>query len=282
MFNNLIESTANVQQKTRRSAYFGIATVFYTAVFLTVFVWSTFSFNLSNLADADLSLNTLVSPVVVPENHVPPPMPTESQPTKALSAKESPKNFDVLRDPVESIENATKPPKGISTENHNSDTIRRDVPFVIGDKPERASFDGEPRRDMTNSQPPIPLRKNQRDDKETEDTPPPPAKPKQSETETIAKKPAMISKGVINGIALNLPKPVYSPAAKAIHASGAVQIQVTIDENGNVVSAKAISGHPLLRPAAQDAAQKAKFTPTKLSDQPVKVTGIIVYNFLPQ
>lgn len=95
--------------------------------------------------------------------------------------------------------------------------------------------------------------------------PPPPAKP--------------ISGGVVNGKAQSLPKPSYPAAARAIQASGAVNIQVTIDESGNVISASAVSGHPLLRMEAEQAARNAKFAPTMLSGQPVKVTGVVVYNF---
>jgi TonB family protein len=78
-----------------------------------------------------------------------------------------------------------------------------------------------------------------------------------------------------------LVKPPYPPAAKAVHASGAVNVQVTIDESGNVISASATSGHPLLKAAAVQAARSSKFSPTLLSGQPVKVTGVIVYNFTP-
>jgi protein TonB len=56
---------------------------------------------------------------------------------------------------------------------------------------------------------------------------------------------------------------------------------VLIDENGSVVSASAVSGHPLLRAAAVQAARGARFSPTKLSGQPVKVSGVITYNFVP-
>jgi protein TonB len=61
-----------------------------------------------------------------------------------------------------------------------------------------------------------------------------------------------------------------------------VVVQVLIDENGNVVSAHAVSGHPLLQAVAVGAARQAKFSPTKLSGQPVKVTGVIQYNFVAQ
>lgn len=91
--------------------------------------------------------------------------------------------------------------------------------------------------------------------------------------------PTTISGGVVNGKALTLPKPPYPPAARAMRASGAVNVQVLIDESGRVVSAQAVSGHPLLRPAAESAARQARFQPTILSGQPVKVSGTIVYNF---
>jgi TonB family protein len=93
-------------------------------------------------------------------------------------------------------------------------------------------------------------------------------------------KPKVISGGVINGKATNLPQPPYPASAKAAHASGTVAVQVTVDEEGKVISANAISGHPLLRPAAVAAARQARFSPTKLAGQPVKVSGIINYNFM--
>jgi TonB family protein len=91
--------------------------------------------------------------------------------------------------------------------------------------------------------------------------------------------PKTISGGVLNGKATNLVKPAYPAAARAVNAQGAVNVQVTIDEDGNVISASAVSGHPLLRAAAVEAARASKFSPTLLSGQPVKVTGVIVYNF---
>ena len=93
--------------------------------------------------------------------------------------------------------------------------------------------------------------------------------------------PKTISGGVVNGKATNLVKPAYPRAARAVNASGAVNVQVTIDEQGNVISAAAVSGHPLLRAAAVSAARQSKFAPTMLSGQRVKVTGVIVYNFVP-
>ncbi|MGH9971784.1 MAG: energy transducer TonB, partial [Pyrinomonadaceae bacterium] len=105
-------------------------------------------------------------------------------------------------------------------------------------------------------------------------TPPP--------TPTPKPKPPVVSKGVITSEAISLPKPVYPPPAKAIHAQGKVSVQVLIDETGRVVSAKAIDGHPLLKQVSEKAAYQARFSPTLLGDQPVKVSGVITYNFLLQ
>jgi|ERR1043166_233405 TonB family protein len=91
-----------------------------------------------------------------------------------------------------------------------------------------------------------------------------------------------ISGGVLNGRAIVLPKPAYPPIARAAHASGTVVVQVIIDEEGNVISARAVSGHPLLQAVCVAAARGAKFSPTKLAGQPVKVTGVIAYNFVAQ
>ena len=89
-----------------------------------------------------------------------------------------------------------------------------------------------------------------------------------------------ISGGVLNGKAISKPQPPYPPAAKAARAQGAVVVQVTVDETGGVTSARAVSGHPLLQAAAVAAARQAKFSPTLLSGKPVKVSGMLTYNFV--
>jgi protein TonB len=107
--------------------------------------------------------------------------------------------------------------------------------------------------------------------------PPPPLNP--SNQNPSASNRAPIPGGVLNAKAITLPKPPYPPAARAVKAAGTVVVQVTIDESGNVVSARAVSGHPLLKAAAVAAARSAKFSPTKLAGQPVKVNGVITYQF---
>jgi TonB family protein len=89
-----------------------------------------------------------------------------------------------------------------------------------------------------------------------------------------------VSGGVLNNKALILPKPEYPPEARAARISGSVTVQVTIDEYGTVIVASAVSGHPLLQPPALRAAFGARFAPTTLVGEPVKVVGVIVYNFV--
>jgi TonB family protein len=93
--------------------------------------------------------------------------------------------------------------------------------------------------------------------------------------------PKTISGGVLNGKAVSLPKPPYPAAARAVKASGSVAVQVLIDESGQVIAASAVSGHPLLRAASVEAAKAALFSPTLLMGKPVKVSGVITYNFVP-
>lgn len=89
-----------------------------------------------------------------------------------------------------------------------------------------------------------------------------------------------VSGGVLNGRAVSKPAPVYPPEAKAAGAQGTVTVQVLVDEEGNVVSANAISGHPLLQDAAVRAARATRFAPTRLSGQPVKVSGVVTFKFV--
>ena len=103
----------------------------------------------------------------------------------------------------------------------------------------------------------------------TDNEPPPPPRP--------LLKP--VSGGVLNGMALSLPAPLYPEVARRMRATGVVEVEVVVDENGKVISARAISGPNVLRDVAVQAAYRAHFSPTKLSGQPVKITGRINYNF---
>lgn len=85
---------------------------------------------------------------------------------------------------------------------------------------------------------------------------------------------------VLNGRALVLTKPEYPRAARELNLEGMVVVQVDIDEKGKVTGAKDLcEGLPYLGPAAIQAAFQSRFSPTTLSGVPVKVKGVIVYNF---
>lgn len=103
--------------------------------------------------------------------------------------------------------------------------------------------------------------------------PPPPPAP--------APRPILkpVSGGVLNGTAISLPPPTYPEAARRLRMSGVVTVEVIVDEKGQVISAVATSGPPALKDVAVQAALKARFSPTKLTGQPVKVAGVINYKF---
>ena len=87
------------------------------------------------------------------------------------------------------------------------------------------------------------------------------------------------SGGVLQGSAVKRVEPAYPPLAKAARISGSVVVEVTVDEEGNVISARAISGHPLLKDPAVGAAREWKFNKTLLQGVAVKVIGTITFNF---
>lgn len=88
-----------------------------------------------------------------------------------------------------------------------------------------------------------------------------------------------VNLGNLNSLAVNLVVPTYPTLAQKSNTSGKVTVQVTLDEEGKVTSAKAVDGPPLLRGASEDAARKSKFKPAMVNGQAVKSTGFIVYNF---
>ena len=88
-----------------------------------------------------------------------------------------------------------------------------------------------------------------------------------------------VSGGILNGKAISKPAPVYPEAAKAQGVFGLVTVEVLVDEEGQVESARAVSRPSLLQEAAVNAARKARFSPLRLSGQLVKVIGLLTYNF---
>jgi protein TonB len=109
--------------------------------------------------------------------------------------------------------------------------------------------------------------------------PPPPSvtasKQPKNDTQSILKIPSK----VLQGKAIDRRTPVYPRMAIQVKIEGSVSVEVVISPEGRVESARAVSGHPLLKPTAVEAAQLWRFQPTLLNGSPVRVTGIITFVF---
>ena len=288
MLDQLVESKSNSQENNRRTGFFATTFVILTTLLLGLFVYSLYAKGYG-METGDLELSALVAPVPVPEEE-PPPEP-EKEPEPIQKEQKTAPNADVRTEIQQAISESPKIPDDISTKKNTVPPRDPSKKTVLGDT--NKSFensvannyagpvrtDGKGLAGSTGSD----TTGNTGAGERGAPPPPPPPAPKPTPTPKPDPPavPKTVSKGVINGNAISLPKPPYPPAARAVRASGAVNVQVTISESGSVISASAVSGHPLLRAAAAQAARSAKFAPTLLSGQAVKVTGVIVYNFVP-
>ena len=93
---------------------------------------------------------------------------------------------------------------------------------------------------------------------------------------------APVNAGVLNPKALSLPKPSYPPGARAVGAGGIVVVQVVIDECGKVINVKTLVGDETLRGVCEESARSARFAPTMMNGVPIRVTGVIQYQFMRQ
>lgn len=84
---------------------------------------------------------------------------------------------------------------------------------------------------------------------------------------------------VLNGKAVKLPSPMFPSGVNNV-APTEVNVRVTIDENGDVIAAKALTGDYRFHPLTIEAAKRAKFLPSLICGKPAKVTGIITYKFI--
>jgi protein TonB len=84
---------------------------------------------------------------------------------------------------------------------------------------------------------------------------------------------------VLQNSAISRIRPIYPEAARSAHVKGPVTVEVTVDEEGNVIAARAISGPDLLKDAAVTAARGWKWMPTRMDRARVKVVGTITLNF---
>lgn len=110
-------------------------------------------------------------------------------------------------------------------------------------------------------------------------------RPKPASSDSAAKidsanKPAVaVENEVLGARVISLPRPTYPAEARDAKVTGAVRVLTTVDEQGNVVEAEAISGSPMLQAAAVAAARQAKFEPLVTNGRPVKTKSVISYNF---
>jgi periplasmic protein TonB len=271
MLDQLVESKSHASEDGRRGGLLLTVSAIMLVALCLMYVTSLFAKDYRMGGD-DLSLDTLVAPPVIEEAPEPEP---EKQPEKQKDP-----NVDIRKEIIATMD---EPPPAVPDKpsvvkntipprDPTKYTVKGDVNYSAANAPP-PDYKGPVNTSGTGSDSGNP---GQGGSGETASVapPPPPPPPKKEPPKTI-------SGGVLNGKATSLPKPPYPPAARALRASGAVSVQVLISETGSVISANAVSGHPLLRPAAVSAARGARFSPTLLSGQPVKVSGVITYNFVP-
>ena len=264
MFNNLIESTSHAQEFKRRGSFLLFTTATYVVLFVITGVVSIYAYD-AHLETQNTELELLTFVPVPPPEAAPP---VRDDPIHPASPSDRPPAQPTRTDMISSTADPTRVPP-------TAGTVASDVPAwrhgaVLG---------------LTNVDPPSPAGSTSGVTRGTGNTPvvnipddPPPA----PDPAPVVPKILKVSRGVLEGKAVFLPRPNYPAMARQIRLQGTVVVQVLIDEQGKVVSAKAVSGHPILVPGAQQAAMQARFLPTKLGDQPVKVSGVITYNYVTQ
>jgi periplasmic protein TonB len=262
MFTNLIESSSHATEFKRRGSFLLFTTATYLVLFVITGVISVYAYD-ARLEQQNLELVGLVAPVEwVKPDEQPAAQPDRPQPTRDNNNQS---NITERAEAMVSVNRPELPPENISvTPNKNPPIPDSGLWAVTGRNRDAVGPPPGPTTTTING-PVAPPRQV------VIDEPPPAPEP--------PKVPPVVSKGVITGQATALPQPAYPAMAKQIRLQGKVSVQVLIDEQGRVISATAIDGHPMLAPAAQKAALQARFKPTLLSGQPVKVSGVITYDF---
>lgn len=275
MLNQLIESKNNAPENVRKSRFVLTTFGLLASMLIAGWTYSLFAKNYS-MNSGEMNLSSLVAPVSVTEQAPPPPEPVR----KTEKIQQSDSNKVVLKEVYEDMSRTKEPPKNLTGEKEvinarqfDLKNVERGLENKIGENVGRQTDSdgqncglcGNERQNKSNN--------GQKDEFENEEV-----KQKPKPTPKVEPTIVRISE-VINGKATNLVKPAYPSTARPLRIEGAVNVQVTIDERGNVISASAVSGHPMLRQSALQAARQSKFSPTILNGTAVKVTGIIVYNF---
>lgn len=262
MFRNLIESSSHVQEYRRRGSFLLFTGAVYVVLFVVTGVVSIYAYD-ARLETQYFDDITLISPQDLFPEPVPAPV------TPANHPREASNNDSRVPERAIAMLDTDRPevvPDTVSATRSPHLPLPPSGPVAITgrDTPGSISGPGTPivgGRQVVQSTQVVQI-----------DEPPPVPDP--------PKPPKVVSKGVITSQALALPKPNYPEVAKRMRIQGTVSVQVLIDEEGRVISAKAVSGSPFLLIEAQKAAMQARFSPTRLGDQPVKVSGVITYNFI--
>jgi len=261
MFNNLIESSSHAKEFKRRGSFLLFTTATYLVLFVVTGVISIYAYD-ARLEQQNLELVGLVAPVewVQPERQ------PAVQPDRPQPSRDNQSNIPTRAIAMAPVDTPERPPDVISTTPNTNLPRPNGIYRVTGQNSNPPGLGGGPGNSSGGGNGPAVVARPV----EIEEPPPAPEQPKV---------PKVISKGVITGQATSLPQPPYPAIARTAGIQGRVSVQVLIDEQGNVVSATPIDGHPMLKLAAQKAAMQAKFRPTLLSEQPVKVSGVITYDF---
>jgi TonB family protein len=265
MFDKLIVSEPEGADLKSRRNYFLVSSLVVGLLFLTAVVFSIFAADY-NIGSDGFEMAELIAPVVaIPQTEPEPPR-------QAAPANPSSSTLPTRQVNMPSLKENPIVPIGVSVVANNQQArpngrfgiapVDANPGPAVGSGRDTSTVDGPA---LTASVPQQIEREPAPEPPPVRESPRPPAAPK--------------SLGVINGMAISLPKPNYPAAAQAVNVQGKVDVQVLIDETGRVISAKAVSGNGMLKSAAEQAARNARFSPTYLSKVPVKVTGVIVYNF---
>jgi protein TonB len=91
--------------------------------------------------------------------------------------------------------------------------------------------------------------------------------------------PARVSR-MMEGNLIHKPQPLYPPSARAGRIQGPVVLRAIISKSGTIENLEAMSGHPLLIPAAIEAVKRWRYRPYVLNDEPVEVETQVTVNFI--
>jgi protein TonB len=273
VFNNLIESSSHKEELARKGRFFLGTMAFYALLFAVGGVASIYAYD-AHLENQSLEIVTLLPPIVET-----PPADTPHETRPSAPNRSTDRMTDVRRVLMATVDTPALTPDRVSSERSNTPPVRPGIPTVRGDVDTDAAAGGPIGPHSTGDGGGVHVANAAPRVLETE---PPPAMKTPTPAPTPIPANYVKSLGAVTGQMLNRPTLNYPPMAKVAGIQGPVNVQVVIDESGKVISAHAVSGSPILRQAAEQAAYQARFSPTTLSHQPVKASGTITFNFILQ